>query len=66
MKRSEIVLALANVASKGKYEVTPAGAKIMNEVFIEVANLINELEAEEASWADTTEVPPAAEESTSE
>lgn len=48
MKRSEVVLALANIASKGKYEVTPAGAKVMDEVFVAVANLINELEAEES------------------
>jgi len=47
MKRSQIVTALANVASQGKYEVTPEGAKKMNAVFELVAGLINELEAEE-------------------
>jgi pyruvate dehydrogenase E2 component (dihydrolipoamide acetyltransferase) len=32
MKRSQVVIALADIASKGKYEVSPAGAKHMNEV----------------------------------
>lgn len=47
MKRSEIVLALAEVASKGKYEVTPQGARQMNAIFEKTAQLINELEEEE-------------------
>lgn len=50
-KRSEVVIALANIASKGKYEVSPDGARVMNRVFEEVADLINELEAEEAEAA---------------
>jgi hypothetical protein len=54
MKRSEIVIALANVASKGKYEVTPQGAKIMNDVFAQAAALINELEAEENAAVEET------------
>lgn len=49
MKRSQVVIALANVASKGKYEVTPAGSKTMNDVFVAVAELINKLEEEEAA-----------------
>jgi hypothetical protein len=49
MMRSEVVLALADVASKGRYEMTPTGAKHMNEVFEAVAQLVNELEAEENS-----------------
>ena len=46
-KRSKIVIALAEIASQGKYEVSLAGAQKMNAVFVEVAKLINELEAEE-------------------
>lgn len=49
MKRSEIVLRLADIASKGEYKVTPKGARVMNQVFELVANLVNELEAEEAA-----------------
>lgn len=51
-KRSEVVIALADVASRGKYEVSPAGAKQMNAIFDEVAKLINELEAEEEAAND--------------
>ena len=47
MRDSEIVIALADIASKGKYEVTPVGASHMNKVFLQVAQLINKLEAEE-------------------
>jgi len=47
MKRSEIVMGLATVASQGKYEVSPEGAAKMNAVFQNAAKLINELEAEE-------------------
>lgn len=47
MKRSQIVQALADIASKGQYNVNPAGARHMNEIFIAVAALINDLEAEE-------------------
>jgi len=52
MKRSEVVIALAEIASKGKYKVTAAGASAMNAVFVEVANLINDLEAEEKAAAE--------------
>jgi hypothetical protein len=48
MKASEVVRALADVASKGKYTVDPSGAKILNDVFRAAADLINTLEAEEA------------------
>ena len=55
MKDSEIIIALANIASRGKYEVTPAGAKQMNDVFAEVAKLINKLEAAEAEGTPVAE-----------
>ena len=48
MERSKVVTALAEIASQGKYEVSPEGARRMNQVFTLVANLINELEAEES------------------
>jgi len=63
MKRSEVVLALANIASKGKYEVTAAGAKVMDEAFRAVAEVINSLEEEEAAFE---EAPFEAKESSSE
>jgi hypothetical protein len=47
MERSKVVIALAEIAAQGTYKVTPAGAQRMNAVFEAVANLINELEAEE-------------------
>jgi len=47
MKASEVVRALAEVASKGKYTVDPGGAKVMNEVFQAAADLINAMEAQE-------------------
>ena len=49
MKRSEVVVALADLASKGKYTVEPAGAKYMTELYAVVAQIINELEAEEST-----------------
>lgn len=49
MKRSKIVIALADLASRGRYDVDPAGARQINQVFEAVAGLINELEAEEAA-----------------
>jgi len=53
MKQSEVVIQLANLASKGKYEVTPAGSQQMNALFEMVAKLINELEeAEKAAEGD--------------
>lgn len=51
MERSKIVLALAEIASQGRYTVDPAGSRKMNAVFDAVAKLINELEAEEAAAA---------------
>lgn len=54
MKRSEIVQALANIASQGKYTVSPDGAQRMNAVFDAAANLINELEAEEREDNDNS------------
>jgi len=47
MKASQVVIALAEVASQGKYTVDPKGAKLINEVFAAAAELINQLEASE-------------------
>lgn len=48
MNRSKIVLALANLASQGVYNgVTPQGARNMNKVFEDTADLVNTLEEEE-------------------
>ena len=47
MKRSEIVSALAELASQGTYNVKPPVARQMNAIFEAVAQLINDLEAEE-------------------
>ena len=55
MERSKIVIALANLASSGKYEVKPDGARAMNQLFELVATLINELEAEEKAAAEAAE-----------
>jgi len=54
MKRSQVVVALATIASQGKYEVNPEGAAKMNNVFQRVAALINELEAEEKAAEEET------------
>ena len=51
MKDSEIVLALANVASQGKYNITIADAQKMTALYERVATLINKLEAAEAEAA---------------
>jgi len=59
MVRSQVVIALANLASKGKFEVTPAGSAAMNEVFVAVAELINELEAQEAEELAAAEETPS-------
>ena len=47
MLRSQVVIRLANLASSGKYEVQPAEAQAMTQLYQEVAAVINELEAEE-------------------
>ena len=47
MLRSQVVIRLANLASTGKYEVTPAEAKAITNLYNEVAEVINELEHEE-------------------
>ena len=49
MKKSQVVKALADIASQGRYTVDPKGARNMNKVFELVAYVINELEAEEAN-----------------
>lgn len=49
VKASAIVIALADMASKGKYDnVTIQAARGFNQLFELVAELINTLEAEEA------------------
>lgn len=50
--RSKVILALANIASQGRYQVTPEEARHMNAIFEKVAEIINELEAEEAAGKD--------------
>lgn len=52
MRDSEVVVALADIASKGKYEVTAAGVRHMNQVFDEAAKLINRMEAAEGEQND--------------
>jgi len=47
MKQSEVVIALASMASQGKYTVDRQGSKNMNALFDEVARVINELEESE-------------------
>ena len=54
MSRAQVVIALANLASQGKYEVSPVGARNMNQLFEEVAKVINSLEEEEKEAGDTT------------
>lgn len=53
MKRSEVVTALANLASQGTYQVQPQQAREINAIFEHVATLINELEAEESASVST-------------
>ena len=55
MKDSEIVLALANVASQGKYNITIADAQKMTALYERVATLINNLEAAEAALEAASE-----------
>jgi hypothetical protein len=55
MKRSEVVSALADLASQGTYTVKPPVAQQMNSIFVAVAQLINELEAEEANEDNNNE-----------
>lgn len=51
MKRSEVVITLANIASKTEVKVTPSNMadlqKQWQELFTGAAALINELEAQE-------------------
>jgi len=55
MSRSTVVIELANLASQGKYNVTPVEAIRMNKLFEEVAKVINELETEEATAKESTD-----------
>ncbi len=48
MIKSVVVKQLADMASQGRYTVDPAGAQRMNTLFMQVAEVINQLEAEEA------------------
>ena len=52
MTRSQIVQALADLASQGRYSVDPAGARNMTALYEAVAGVINSLEAEEAAPVD--------------
>lgn len=47
VKKSQVIIALADLASQGQYKVDRDGAKNMNILFELVATVINELEAEE-------------------
>ena len=49
LKHSQVVTALADLASSGRYSVDPQGARNMNALFEEVARVINELESIEAT-----------------
>ncbi len=49
LKKSVVVKNLADLASQGRYNVDPAGAARMNQLFVLVAQVINELEDEEAA-----------------
>ena len=49
MVRSKVVQALADLASSGRYTVDPAGARNITALYEVVAQLINELEAEEVN-----------------
>ena len=49
MTRSQIVKALADLASSGRYTVDPAGARNMTALYELVAGVINSLELEEAA-----------------
>ncbi len=47
--KSVVVQRLANLASEGRYSVTPNEARLMNALFVLVAEVINDLEAEESA-----------------
>ena len=47
MKQSEIVIALANMASRGRYDITLPEAAEMNKLFVRAAALVKELEEAE-------------------
>ena len=55
MLRSQIVKNLADMASQGRYNVDPQGARTMNALFVQVAGLINVLEAEEKEEEKSSE-----------
>lgn len=48
---SQVVKSLALLASSGTYTVDPQGSRNMNALFVEVARVINELEADEQADA---------------
>ena len=49
VKPSEVVSALAEMASNGRYDnVTPESARAMNNIFDMTAKLINMMEAQES------------------
>lgn len=55
LKHSQVVQALADLASSGRYNVDPAGARNMNALFVEVARVINELESIEVTIFEADE-----------
>jgi len=66
MTRSQIVKALADLASQGRYSVDRAGAANMNALFEAVANVINSLEADEIEEAAIEAANASLEETESE
>jgi hypothetical protein len=56
----EVIIALADMASKGKYDnVTPEAARQMNAIFDATAELINQLEEAEKNLAEANMVEAA-------
>ena len=63
VKASQIVSALADMASKGKYDnVTIESAANMNSLFVLVAELINKLEDAESAPVAAADAKPSEEE----
>lgn len=53
MLKSVVVKNLADMASQGKYNVDPQGAANMTALYQAIAQVINELEAEEKAGDDS-------------
>ncbi len=52
LTKSAVVKNLADLASQGRYNVDPAGASRIDQLFVLVAQVINELEDEEKGDTD--------------